>query len=201
MNAAAIKEAIAFPLFKLIGYRAPNVSADTFDQQYRAGYWDSLRALDNLGGLVTVFGYCQYFAPQTILDVGCGVGLLAQKLKVLPYSRYLGIDVSPVAIGEAGKLADARTQFAVADAQAFMADSPFDMIVFNQCLYYMPDPLETIRHYGTFLTPDGRMIVSMYDGGRPRATWSLIRDHVVVEDSMTVIQSSGRTTTSVLRPK
>jgi SAM-dependent methyltransferase len=201
MNTMAIKEAIAFPLFKLIGYRAPRVSAATFDQQYRTGLWDSLGDLDNLGGLVTVFGYCQYFAPRTILDVGCGAGLLTQKLKVLPYERFLGIDISPVAIAEAQKLVDARTQFAVADAQAFVADAPFDMIVFNQCLYYMSDPLATIRHYGSFLTSGGRMIVSMYDSGRSRAMWSLLRDHIAVEDFMTISQSSGRTTTKVLRPK
>jgi 2-polyprenyl-3-methyl-5-hydroxy-6-metoxy-1,4-benzoquinol methylase len=202
MNATTVKELLAFPLFRLTGYRPKRVSAETWDQQYRSGQWDYLNRLDNLGGLVTVFGYCQYLAPKTILDVGCGEGLLAAKLKVLPYQHFVGIDISSEATAKAEKFrGDTRTKFVVCDADKFLPDIRFDVIIFNQCLYYMPDPVSTMRHYARFLTSFGRMIVSLYDAARSRATWSLILGHVDVEDSMTVIQSTGRTTTKVVRPK
>ena len=202
MNASAIKEVLRIPYFRLFGYRPQQVSAETWDRQYRAGSWDYLDRIDNLGGQLTVFGYCQYLAPGSILDVGCGAGLLAKKLKVLPYRRFLGIDLSAEAITEAREAhGDARTTFIVADAEKFAPESSFDVIVFNQCLYYLSDPLDVIRRYGRFLDGSGRMIVSLYDCSRSRAVWSLIDDHVDVEDSMTVIQAGGRTTTKILRPR
>jgi trans-aconitate methyltransferase len=202
MDATAIKEALAFPLFKLIGYRPYRVSADTWDRQYRTGHWDFLGRLDNLGGLLTVFGYCEYLSPDAILDVGCGEGLLANKLKVLPYKQFVGVDVSSAAIANAQRmLGDARTTFIARDAHDFVPETPFDVIVFNQCLYYMPDPLGMIRRYATFLKPSGRIIVSLCDSGCSRAVWSLILPHLDVEDEITVIQSSGRTTTRIARPR
>jgi len=200
MNATAIKQALAFPLFKLIGYRPHRVSTQTWDRQYRAGHWDFLGRLDNLGGLLTVFGYCQYLSPDAILDVGCGEGLLANKLKVLPYRQFVGVDISSAAIAKAQRLlGDARTSFVVGDAHEFVPEMAFDVIIFNQCLYYMPDPVGMIRRYAKFLKPSGRIIVSLCDAGRSRAVWSLILGHLDVEDEITVVQSSGRTTTRIGR--
>ena len=202
MNSAAIKEVFAFPIFKLLGYRPQTVSVETWDREYRTGHWGYLDTLDNIGGLLTVFGYCQYLSPNSILDVGCGEGLLAKKLKALDYEKYLGIDISSEALAKAVKLrGDARTRFVVSDARTFAAQTPFDVIVFNQSLYYMPDPVGMIGRYAEFLTASGRMIVSMYDCGRSRAAWSLIADHVDVEDSITVVQGSARGTTKLVRPR
>ncbi len=202
MNAQAIKGILAVPFFRLAGYRPQRVTAETWDRQYRTGYWDHLDGIDNLGGQLSVFGYCQYLSPNAILDVGCGVGLLAKKLKVLQYRQYLGIDISSEAIVRANKLAaDARTSFVICDAHNFATDARFDVIVFNQSLYYMTDPVGMIRRYAKLLAPSGRMIIAAYDAPRPRAAWLLIADHIEVEDSMTVIQRSGRTTTKLLRPR
>jgi len=110
--------------------------------------------------------------------------------------------VSSEAIGKAEKqLGDARTRFVVCDAEKFAPDSTFDMIIFNQCLYYMADPVSMLRRYAEFLSPSGRMIVSMYDCARNRALWSLILPFVDIEDSITTIQSSGRTVTKILTTK
>jgi 2-polyprenyl-3-methyl-5-hydroxy-6-metoxy-1,4-benzoquinol methylase len=202
MNAAALREVLALPFFKLLGYRPQTVSVETWDSEYRAGRWDYLDTLDNIGGLLTVFGYCQYLSPNSILDVGCGEGLLAKKLTALDYEKYLGIDISSEAVAKAVKLrGDARTRFSVSNALTFVAQTPFDVIVFNQSLYYMPDPVGAIRRYAGFLTSSGRMIVSMYDCGRTRAAWSLIADHIDVEDSITVVQGSARGTTKLVRPR
>lgn len=202
MNALAIKKMLAFPVFKLIGYRPDKVSAETWDRQYRSGYWEYLDRLENIGGLLTVFGYCQFLEPNSILDVCCGEGLLAKKLKVLPYKELVGIDISSEAIAKAEQLrGDERTRFVVCDAQRFSPETLFDVIIFNQCLNYMPKPQDMIRQYAKFLNPTGRMIISLYDAGRTRAAWPLISSNVIVEDSITVVQSSGRTTTKLVRPK
>ncbi len=76
--------------------------------------------MDSLAGLVSILGYCQFLNPASILDAGCGEGLLAEKLKILPYKSYLGMDVSKEAIAIATKrLGDDRSRFTVADAWAF----------------------------------------------------------------------------------
>lgn len=196
-----IKRLASYAVFEVIGFRAAPVSAAAWDREYKDGNWDYLGAMDNLGGLVSVLGYCQYLNPASILDVGCGAGLLAAKLKVLPYRSYLGIDLSAEAVAQAGTVADARTAFAVSGAEEFQTDRRFDAIVFSQILNYVEHPDWVLARYAKYLAPNGRLIVSMYASGRTRAAWNLIERAMAVEDAMTITQASGATTTKVLKPR
>jgi len=196
-----IKELARAIAFTLTGYRPQHVSPETWDREYREGQWDYLRRMDSLAGLVSILGYCQFLNPASILDAGCGEGLLAEKLKMLPYTSYLGIDVSREAIASAtARLGDDRSRFVVADAWAFETDQRFDVIVFNQSLYYLTDPAGVLRKYQALLKPDGRIIVSMVDNARTRAVWRLIDPAMRIEDAMTTIQGKGRVTTKVFLP-
>lgn len=197
-----IKDVARAMVFGLIGYRPQRVSAETWDDEYRSGQWDYLRRMDSLAGLISILGYCQYLNPASILDVGCGEGLLAEKLKVLPYTSYLGIDVSREAIASAtARLGDARSRFAVADAASFRDDARHDVIVFNQSLYYLPDPAGIMAHYRAQLAPQGRIIVSMTHNARTRAAWPLVESVLEIEDAMTITQGKGQVTTKVLLPR
>lgn len=197
-----IKDMARAMVFGLIGYRPQRVSPQTWDAEYRGGQWEYLRRMDNLAGLISILGYCQYLNPASILDVGCGEGLLAEKLKLLPYTSYLGIDVSGEAIASAtARLGDARSRFVVAEAQSFQSDARFDVIVFNQSLYYLPDPAGVMTHYRALLAPQGRIIVSMTHNARNRAVWPLVESVLCVEDAMTITQGKGRVTTKVLLPR
>ncbi|MGZ5988223.1 MAG: class I SAM-dependent methyltransferase [Rhizomicrobium sp.] len=196
-----VKEATKAAIFRLIGYRPQQVSVSAWDREYRDGEWKYLEKIGSLAGQVSILGYCQFLAPDSILDVGCGAGLLAAKLKVLPYKSYLGVDISAEAIAQARKLQDARTQFAVTDANQFDSGACFDVIIFNQSMNYMPNPSKSVVHYSKFLTPKGRIIVSMCDSARARAAWPLVTKGMTVEDAMTFVQSEGRGTTKVLLPR
>jgi 2-polyprenyl-3-methyl-5-hydroxy-6-metoxy-1,4-benzoquinol methylase len=196
-----IKNMARAMVFGLIGYRPQRVSSKTWDQEYRNGQWEYLGRMDSLAGLTSILGYCQYLNPGSILDVGCGEGLLAKKLKVLPYTSYVGIDLSCEAIASAtARQGDARSRFAVAEAEGFQSDARFDVIVFNQSLYYLCDPAGTMAHYRTLLAPKGRIIVSMVHNARTRAAWPLVESVLSVEDAMTIIQGKGQVTTKVLLP-
>jgi 2-polyprenyl-3-methyl-5-hydroxy-6-metoxy-1,4-benzoquinol methylase len=194
-----IRDIFKAPALRLLGYRPQRVSADAWDREYRDGRWSFLESMGCVAGTAAIMGYVQFLAPASILDVGCGAGILANKLKVLPYRSFLGIDLSPEAVAQADAAADARTTFAAADAETFETDRRFDVIIFNQCMYYMRDPRATIAHYARFLSPNGRIIVAMADNARATVAWPLIARDMVVEDWTTHEQAEGRGTVKVLR--
>jgi predicted TPR repeat methyltransferase len=196
----SLKEVISGAMFKAVGYRPQRVSPEAWNREYRDGTWRYLGGIGSIAGLASILGYCQFLEPKTILDVGCGAGVLASKLKVLPYESYLGIDISAEAIAQADPVCDDRTTFAVAEADGFETDTRFDLIIFNQCLNYLPDPAATMAHYAKFLTPKGHVIVSLYETARARAAWPLVAKNMRVADSISYIQAEGRGTTKVLTP-
>ena len=195
------RQLLAAFVFPLIGYRPQTVTAQTWDREYREGKWRFLRGIENIAGLAAILGYCEFLDPKSILDVGCGEGLLAGKLRLLPYEDYLGLDVSGEAIAQAGRLADGRTGFTVAQAGSFDPGRRFDVIVFNQSLYYLPDPAAILTRYRQFLARDGRFIISMVDSPRSRAAWRQVRRVLRVEDQMVTVQNKGKVVTAVLLPR
>lgn len=195
------KQVLAAFVFPLIGYRPQKVSAQTWDREYREGKWRYLRGIENIAGLAAILGYCEFLDPKSILDVGCGEGLLAGKLRLLSYADYLGLDVSAEAIAQAGRLADDRTRFTVAQADSFDPGRTFNVIVFNQSLYYLPEPAAILARYQRFLAPGGRFIISMVDTPRSRAAWRQVRRVLRVEDEMVTIQNRGKVVTAVLLPR
>lgn len=194
-----IRQILSGPAFKLLGYRPQRVTTDAWDREYRDGNWAFLENIGCVAGTAAIMGYVQHFAPASILDVGCGAGILANKLKVLPYKSFLGIDLSQEAVAQASAIGDTRTTFAVSDAETFETDARFDVIIFNQCMYYMRDPRATIAHYARFLSPNGRIIVAMAENARALAAWPLIARDMVVEDWTTYEQAEGRGSVKVLK--
>lgn len=157
------------------------------EQQFRFRKWDYLEELPELSRYSIIVGYCQFFSAKTILDVGCGQGILAARLKALPYEEYLGVDFSSQAIHEARqKTGDQRTQFIIAEATEFVAPRKFDVIIFNECLYYFENRHSVLQAYVQALTPNGFMLVSMYNTFRTRAIWPVIETDMVVEDEVVV---------------
>jgi 2-polyprenyl-3-methyl-5-hydroxy-6-metoxy-1,4-benzoquinol methylase len=196
-----VRKLAGHAFFQLMGYRPFAVDAGTWDREYKSGSWDFLGAMDNLGGLASILGYCQYLNPDLILDIGCGAGLLARKLKVLPYGAYLGLDLSAEAIAQAAPVADDRTTFQIGDAESFDTGHRFDVIVFSQILNYVERPDAMLARYAGLLTANGRIIASLYQAPRTAAAWRLIDRTMHTDDAMTVTQGAGTTTTKVLRPR
>jgi 2-polyprenyl-3-methyl-5-hydroxy-6-metoxy-1,4-benzoquinol methylase len=99
---------------------------------------------------------------KTILDVGCGEGVLLDYLDRCGYQKYVGIDFSDVALRNASKRANSKVSFVSGLAETFVPEGQFDSIVFDESLYYFEDPLQVIRRYARYLTPDGVMLVSLF---------------------------------------
>ena len=196
------KQVLAAFVFPLIGYRPQKVSAQTWDREYRDGAWNYLSGIDSVAGLAAVMGYCQHLAPRTILDAGCGEGLLAEKLRLLDHDYYLGLDISQEAVTRATrKLGNMRTEFAIADLHRFQSGRRFDAIIFNQSLYYLSDPAAVLTRYAAMLNPDGHFIISMVDQPRTRTLWPLVEKALQTRDMMDTRQGEGRVITKLLVPR
>ena len=164
-------------------------AASVWDQEFQAGQWDFLADISEVGRYAVVAGYHQIAAAhETVLDVGCGAGLLQPWLRRAGYQAYLGIDLSAEAIGRAQAGADEATRFEAANAEAFVPPRAFDVIIFNEMLYYMVDPVGVLRRYGEHLTPEGTFIVSLWDSRESVRTWAKCRRALTVLDETRVVR-------------
>jgi 2-polyprenyl-3-methyl-5-hydroxy-6-metoxy-1,4-benzoquinol methylase len=116
-------------------------------------------------------GYIHHLKPGgAVLDTGCGQGTLLSRLPSTCYSRYVGIDVSGSAIAVAQKRQSERSSFLVADCEQYSPVGLFDVIVFNEVLCCLRDPLRTVDRYVHSLNPDGLLLVSLCTAARGSAT-------------------------------
>jgi 2-polyprenyl-3-methyl-5-hydroxy-6-metoxy-1,4-benzoquinol methylase len=145
-------------------------SAQTWEAQYAAGRWDFLAELSELARFSVLAGYICHLKPGgTVLDTGCGQGVLMRRLPVSCYSRYVGIDVSGSAISVAQEHGNERSTFLAADCQEFSPAEQFDVIVFNEVLCCLRDPLRTVERYARSLNPGGLLLVSLCTAARGSA--------------------------------
>jgi len=160
-------------------------SAQTWEAQYAAGRWDFLGQLPELARFSVLAGYIGHLQPGgAVLDVGCGQGLLLRRLPNPAYSRYVGIDLSASAIAIAQRQQPERAAFFAADCETYSPADLFDVIVFNEVLCCLHDPLRTVERYMRSLTPGGLLLVSMCTAARGSATilWRLKRAYTTVDE-------------------
>jgi SAM-dependent methyltransferase len=191
----------------VLPYRKMRGGREKMDSDYAHGKWDYLRGLDELGRFSILVGYLHFLKPGgRILEIGCGEGILQERLDPARYARYLGVDISAEAIRRAASRTadDGRISFVCADAAAWQPDERFDLIVFNECLEYFDDPLGVVRRYEPGLVPGGLFLVSMFTGvdtARTRRIWKWLESVYAVEDRTRVTNRAGLSwILEVLRP-
>ncbi len=87
--------------------------------------------------------------PRTILDVGCGTGLLSGMLaEHYSQAQIEGIDLAPgmVAFCRERWGDDSRMTFTQADAAEFQSRKRYDLITSSCSLQWFPDPLATLQN-------------------------------------------------------
>ena len=105
---------------------------------------------------------------ERILDLGCGTGIVGRLLRerLGGAARIVGADVSAAMIGKARGLApEIEWHEASAIALPFV-EGAFELVVSQQMLQFVPDPLAALREIRRVLVPGGRLIASTW---RPRA--------------------------------
>jgi 2-polyprenyl-3-methyl-5-hydroxy-6-metoxy-1,4-benzoquinol methylase len=181
----------------------PKVSPVSWREEYADGKWDRLQHIGELGHYSAIAGYFGRVKPGgSILDVGCGEGVLQRQLKPHGYSRYLGIDLTPEAVATAADGEDAITAFAVADATQYVPEEAFDVIIFSECLYYFKDPMHVLERYSEFLDEEGVFIISNYNCLFNLGMLRSIRQVMSVEDEVSIINRDGISwTVQLARPE
>jgi 2-polyprenyl-3-methyl-5-hydroxy-6-metoxy-1,4-benzoquinol methylase len=162
-------------LTSLTAYKPLENGRHVFDTQYAGGQWDYLRSPDEAPRYGVVAGYTALLPGRpALLEVGCGEGPLLDHLDRHRTSHFTGIDISSVAIDRARSREDENVRFHCAEAESFAITGTFDAIVFNEMLYYLPEPLRVVRRFEHALSPGGWFIVSMFAGlhtGAARHIW------------------------------
>src|ERR1041385_607075 len=131
--------------------------------------------VDELAHYSVLAGYAKELKPGgAVLDVGCGDGILRTHLHPGSFARYVGIDF-PNAIERAGKRTAERPSFVAADMRAFTTTDRFDVIVFNESLYYVDDPIGELRRYQQFMTGGAVFLVSMHRKAKSEDIWRRIQ--------------------------
>jgi 2-polyprenyl-3-methyl-5-hydroxy-6-metoxy-1,4-benzoquinol methylase len=167
--------------------------AQIWEAQYAAGRWDFLAQLPELARFSVLAGYICHLKPGgAVLDTGCGQGILLSRLPSACYSRYVGIDVSDSAIAVAQKRQSERSTFLVADCEEYSPAERFDVIVFNEVLCCLRDPVRTVERYARSLSPDGLLLVSLCTAARGSATIlrRLEREYASIDEVQ--VMHSGR---------
>lgn len=171
-------------------------SADCWDSQYREHEWDRLGGEREFPRYAMLAALTRRFAKAApdVHDIGCGTGVLSEHLALADGAgRYTGSDVSKEAISQAVATRGHRGTFRVADAEtdAYRADDPFDVIVFNEVLYYFDDPQLVMERTLSRLRPGGIVLISLWKPSRHVALLRRLRRSVRCRYSVVVGGEGG----------
>jgi 2-polyprenyl-3-methyl-5-hydroxy-6-metoxy-1,4-benzoquinol methylase len=200
-----ITAAVPIPvLASIFSYRKPELSADDWQDEYKSSAWEYLRSVRELARFSVILGYCRFYRPTgRILELGCGEGLIAEGLDGPTCPAYLGVDISDAAIEAARRRGCAHASFEVADVELYLPPerSQFDIVIFNEMLFYLAAPAETVHRYAGSLAAEGIVIVSMVEGVRSHQVWSMLRTHFNILDQVRVQHRRLAWRIGVLRPR
>ncbi|MDQ2068620.1 class I SAM-dependent methyltransferase [Natronospira bacteriovora] len=115
-----------------------------------------------VSSLDATVGRLAVFSGEALLDVGCGTGLLLDRLKVaVPGVSLTGIDPSPGMLARAReRLGDAVTLAQAPAEQLPFPDGAFDVVVSSSAFHYFRQPQAAVNEMARVLRPGGRLLLT-----------------------------------------
>ena len=139
-----------------------------WEKEYAVGRWNYLHEPAEAERYEVVLDFVYHYLQgnRAILEIGCGEGILQSRMRPGVYSRFLGIDISHVAIRKAARMKDPVTEYRAGDMDTYVPPGKYAMIIFNEVLYYSTDPLQTARRYLPYLEAGGHLLFSLNETPR-----------------------------------
>ncbi len=144
---------------------------EAWDREYDAGDWEYLTSPEEAPRYGVITAYTRTFGlGARVLDLGCGEALLFPYLDSF-IGDYTGLETSKVAIRRA-RVPPARGRVLHADIAEYpLADlGRFEIVIANEVLYHLRDPIELIQTVMRRLSPKGVLIISMFEP-EPSSHW------------------------------
>jgi len=96
-------------------------------------------------------------AAPRVVDLGCGPGELTRLAhERLGARETIGVDSSPAMLAEAARHAAPGLRFVAGDLATF-ADAPFDVVLSNAALHWVPDHAALLGRLAALLAPGGQL--------------------------------------------
>ena len=176
------------------------LTREDWEAQYRGGDWDFLEDAGELARYALIAAWLHRLCPGgSVLDVGCGEGVLLDHLSPFGPRRYVGIDLSEAAIEKGRERSGETVELLVADAETYQPAERFDAVVLNECLYYFHDPIGEARKYRDCLAEGGVLVVSMFRSWRTDAILRRLEAAWPAVASTRVSNPAGTWTLAVFR--
>ena len=159
----------------------------TWNYKYAIGKWNFMGQESKRYATIVNFIKDTKIVNPSILDLGCGYGSLYEYINENEISHYLGVDLSDTAIYKARKNKHTKSSFTVADIQKFETIEKFDIIIFNEVLYYLDNPFESVIRFDANFKKNGFYIFSFYGERNDlkemlAARYELIKNEVVIKE-------------------
>lgn len=168
--------------FAVTRFAGAGLRGRAFDARYRTGQWASFDRTVSPELLALVE---QYAGGGRILSLGCGSGSLVVALAPGSYDLFIGVDLASVAIQRARARHLPKTRFEIADLAEYRTDDVFDLILFEESLYYVPQAHydQVLNRYQHNLRPGAVFLVTIADPTRFEALLHAIRrNYGIIED-------------------
>jgi 2-polyprenyl-3-methyl-5-hydroxy-6-metoxy-1,4-benzoquinol methylase len=164
-----------------------------WDEIFKLGEWDYLKGPKERPRYLIISAYANNFKKKNpvILDVCCGEGIL---IKMLKFSKYLGTDISQIAINKAKKINKKNITLRCIDARTYRTDKKFDIIIFNEFLYYLKEKEYQIllKKYCTYLKEGGIFIISTFSKEpSTKAIWKYLKKNFTLIDYVLITNRYG----------
>jgi SAM-dependent methyltransferase len=135
------------------------------DEHYTRDEWFTMRTFADAGRYGLLAEWVRRLAPEgPVLDIGAGDGLFVQALG--RDVEYLGVDFAAETVAAMQqKFGGPKRQFVVGDATTYVPSRRYPIILFNDMLYQLEDPVRHVQRLAAFLEPGGTIIVASYLAG------------------------------------